>query len=296
MAANKPALQPAKSQEDRLDLVSATWILASNDDNPEISYRSLRQRLDLSMDVDERRLVASHPELFRLHIPQTRLEQLKERYRLGKEIPLWLRQLPKEQQTSAIEELTTEDFFRSQFRAQEDASRSPIEIIEWGLQHIDRLRTAAAEFREEKIRRWSLLWTPIVSLLIAFLSLLGSLYVSYQTGRDQSALKRYEVSFRPKLEAYTHFMLSISRSFDQALEPGPILVGTLNDADLALIQIEPLLNSKAAREKMHSDYQDFVAFCLNVNKSHKRSESDVEKFLQFRDGFRTLLYQSLFEY
>lgn len=113
--------------------------------------------------------------------------------------------------------------------------------------------------------------------------------------KDQRVLKQYEISFRPKLEAYTHFMQAISRSFDQANAPGPVLIGTLNDADLALIQIEPLLNSKAARDTVRSDYQDFVALCLNVNKSRKLSESDIAKFLQFRDEFRTVLYQALFE-
>jgi hypothetical protein len=293
MESSEPVQQRTRSEEDHCDLVSAIWILASNDEYPEISYQGLRQRLDLAVEVNERRLVASHAELFRRRIPENRLDELKSRYRLGKQIPSWLHQLPEEQRASAIERLTTDDFFRSQFRAQTDAPRSPIEIIDWGLKHIDRLRTAAAAASEQKIKRLSSVWIPFLSTLIAFLALGSSMYVQYHSSKDQRALKEYELSFRPKLEAYTHFMLAISQSFDRAVDPVPILNGSLNDADAALIQLEPLL-SPNARDKVRSDYQDFVAFCLNMNKTGKRSESDIAKFLQFRDEFRKVLYRALF--
>lgn len=189
MESSKPVQQRVRLGEERLDLVSAIWILASNDDYPEISYQGLRQRLDLSLEMNERQLVGSHAELFRCRIPENRLDELKARYRLGKQIPSWLRQLPEEQRASAIERLTTDDFFRSQFRPQSDAPRSPIEIIDWGLQHIDRLRTAAAELREEELKRFSLVWTPLVSLLIAFLTLAGSAYVQYETEQGPARIK-----------------------------------------------------------------------------------------------------------
>jgi hypothetical protein len=49
--------------------------------------------------------------------------------------------LPESQRGASVDEL--EDFFRSQFRAEEDAPRSPIEVLDWGLKHIDRLRGGA---------------------------------------------------------------------------------------------------------------------------------------------------------
>lgn len=45
-------------QPEQLDTVASVWILASNDENPEISYRGLRHRLRLSENVNERQLVA----------------------------------------------------------------------------------------------------------------------------------------------------------------------------------------------------------------------------------------------
>ena len=47
-------------QQEQFDTVAAIWILASNDENPEISYRGFgRERLRLPTDVDERQLCCS---------------------------------------------------------------------------------------------------------------------------------------------------------------------------------------------------------------------------------------------
>ena len=43
-------------QSGQLDTVAAIWILASNDERPEVSYRGLRFRLRLPDEVDERQL------------------------------------------------------------------------------------------------------------------------------------------------------------------------------------------------------------------------------------------------
>lgn len=56
---------------EHLDTLAAIWILASNDERPEISYMGLRHRLRLAGHVDERRLVADRGELFRLSIPES---------------------------------------------------------------------------------------------------------------------------------------------------------------------------------------------------------------------------------
>jgi hypothetical protein len=108
-------VQSVESTElQQMDIVAAIWILASNDENPEMTYRGLRHRLRLTKDVDERKLVADRRELFRLSIPQNRLDELKKRYReKAKILPSWLRELPEQDRTAAIEHLTVQDFFRS---------------------------------------------------------------------------------------------------------------------------------------------------------------------------------------
>ncbi len=157
---------------DPLDTLSAIWILASNDENPEISYAGLRRRLRFDDAVDERQLVAEHGELFRLTIPEARLGELKERFRAGKHLRSWLGEVPEgAEREQIIERLTSNDLFRSQFRAESKAPRSPIEIVDWGLQHIDRnpvkekhmstntieQRSAShAQASEPKLLRWTM--------------------------------------------------------------------------------------------------------------------------------------------
>jgi hypothetical protein len=60
------------------------------------------------------------------------------------------------ERAEAIKKLTSENVFRSQFRAEDDAPRSPIEIIDWGVQHIERLRRADLEKNERTARSWEI--------------------------------------------------------------------------------------------------------------------------------------------
>src|SRR5581483_9783289 len=187
----------------KLDIVAAIWILSSNDEKPEISYRGLRDRLRLAEEFDERQLVADRRELFRLGIPQSRLKELKGRYHEGKLVPSWLRALPEAERPVAIDELEEDDFFRSQFRADANVPPSPVEVVDWGLKHIDRLRSAILEKEESRLKQWSGKWIPLASTILAVVALLTSTYMQVHASSDQRALKEYELAFRPKVDA-TH--------------------------------------------------------------------------------------------
>ena len=151
---------------DDLDVVSAIWILASNDDNPIITYSGLNHRLGLPEDYNVKMLVASRPELFRPRVPESRLKTWKDRMLSGKSIPGWLTAIENsEERGAAIEAITREDVFRSQFRAHSNAERSPIEIISWGLEHLDRLRKARAEANDASAKKWQMWLVFGVSLI-----------------------------------------------------------------------------------------------------------------------------------
>lgn len=131
---------------DEFDILSATWILASNDENPSITYEGIKYRLNLPDDYDVRELISSRADLFRRGIPRQRLDKWKQEMLEGKHLPSWIREIEDDaERQSTISSLTTNDVFRSQFRAERDAPQSEIEIITWGLEHIDRLRKANIE-------------------------------------------------------------------------------------------------------------------------------------------------------
>jgi len=161
-----------KDDIDNLDLLSAIWILASNDDNPLISYKGIMYRLDLADEAKLRKIIAARPELFRKGATKHRIEAWKADLRNGKNVPAWISQLKSpEDRSAAIESLSSEDVFRSQFRAHSNAERSPIEVIKWGLEHLDRLRKAKSEQQEAVAKRWQMwlvFWVSLAGVVTQF--------------------------------------------------------------------------------------------------------------------------------
>ena len=176
----KPTRSTIKGS-DEFDILSAIWILASNDEDSIITYEGIKYRLDLPEALDIRGLVQSHGELFRRRVTAHQLEELKRDMLAGKRLPSWIRDIKDPSDRNAtIQKLATHDAFRSQFRTEENAPRSDIEIIDWGLQHIDRLRKASIEHREQKAK-WRVILLPYI--LVFILGMFSSLIVQYLTSR-----------------------------------------------------------------------------------------------------------------
>jgi hypothetical protein len=239
-------------QEDEGGVLSAIWILASNDENPIMTYRYLRLRLDLSDSCNVEELIKKHPELFRPGIPSWRLEGWKSKLLSGDKLPVWLKAIEsEEEQKKKIGSLTSEDIFRSQFRADSDSPKSPIELIEWGLQHIERLRKAKIEQKETKQKWLKDGLIPVLSLLIALGTVGFSSYFQYRNIETQKELKEYELSFKPKQEGYANFMASLGIAFDiAARNSGAVnpsqkdsrsLVAQIRQMELAFFVLEPFL-------------------------------------------------------
>ena len=87
-------------------------------------------------------------------------------------MPGWLKAIDESKRSAAIEALGSGDMFRSQFRAQADAERSPIEIIKWGLDHLDRLRKARVDANDASVKRWQMwlvFWVTLLGVVSQFL-------------------------------------------------------------------------------------------------------------------------------
>lgn len=163
-------------EPDEFAILTATWILASNDENPLMTYKGINYRLDLKTDYDVKRLIKSRGELFRRGVQDFRLKEWKtEMLQSHMKRPLWIRELGDEHaQHEAINSLTPNDVFRSQFRAYSGAEKSSIEIIDWGLQHIERLRKASMESKEQYAKSKEVRWVlgiSIISLIVSALNL-----------------------------------------------------------------------------------------------------------------------------
>lgn len=161
-----------RRDSDDLDTVSAIWILASNDENPLITYKGLVHRLGLPANCDVKAIVASRPELFRPGATESRINNWKTNLRAGKSLPAWIREIADPAaRSAAIEAIAPSDVFRSQFRAHSNAERSPIEIIKWGLEHLDRLRKARTEATDASVKRWQMwlvFWVTLLGVVSQF--------------------------------------------------------------------------------------------------------------------------------
>lgn len=78
---------------EELDVLSAIWILACNDENPILTYEGIRYRLNLPATYDVRALIRKRGELFRLGANPEAFEQWKGRMLSGKHLPAWIRVL-----------------------------------------------------------------------------------------------------------------------------------------------------------------------------------------------------------
>lgn len=290
-----------------LDIVSAIWILACNDENPIITYEGIRSRLGLASEFDIKGLVGTRAELFRHGIPAKRLAKWKQEMRAGRHLPAWIRDVDdEEKKTAAIEAMSVDSLFRSQFRAEANAPRSPIEIIDWGIQHIDRLRKAGVEARDERFRWITGLAVPlfsmVISMVIAVAAILTNSYSESRRTSSEVESKKYETTFRIKEDAYISFMKAIGDVYDRAYRSDtpaiiqrPALAQSIDRLETAYYSLEPFLNKQKQSEVLNK-YQEFVSMCLELQKEPDSPDREkyLDKFLAFRLYFRTELYEALF--
>ena len=131
-----------------------------------MTYKGIVYRLDLPTTFPIHAIVHSRPELFRQGVPRVRLDAWKADIKdkpLNR--PSWTRNLGTEdERLQAIDGITNEDVFRSTFRTESGAPRTEVHLIDWGLQHIERLRIDQLERRGEATKQREFTWTVVLGL------------------------------------------------------------------------------------------------------------------------------------
>jgi hypothetical protein len=287
------------AKSDDLDILSAIWILSCNDENPIITYRGLTQRLGLPEDYDVRALVQSRSELFRPGILDSRLRDWKTKMKSGKGRPGWILEIhDKAEQEKAIDAIARNDVFRNQFRVEQDAPKCGLETIDWGLRHIERLRKDAAEERQTRRGIWTSLIIPFSSLVVAVISVLGTVAVQWYSIREQAEMKRYEVGFKPKQDAYSKFMIAFTEAMTSAAARDKAAVfDQLKQMEGAFYLFEPFLTIQQ-RVDVHEKFAQFTSLC--IEEASKPSGSPppntafTDQAVQLRVHFQKQLYAYLF--
>jgi hypothetical protein len=297
---------------DQLDILSAIWIMSCNDENPTITFKGIKYRLGLPESYDVYSLVKSRGELFRLGIPQRRLVKWKQDMLNGSHLPSWVRDIENDiDRTAVIGNISTDDVFRNQFRAGFESPRAPIEIIDWGLEHIERLRRVNAEVSEEKIKRLTGIWIPILSTFIALAAVLSGAYLQLQTLSlqkyiqdsslaEQRSLKYYEVELKLRQEGYSAFMQHINSAIENASAKNSYSLGvSLHELESTYYDIEPFLVKSEIDQRalLWSKYQEFAIAASELTEqpvgTPKHAELEVLIQAQ-KDYFHSELYKILF--
>lgn len=281
------------------DILTSIWILACNDENPQMTYEGIKYRLGLNDNLDIKALVLSRGELFR---KQTQLSQLKvwkeEMHKEKTRIPSFIRDITDiSERKKKIDSLTITDVFRSQFRPDANSPRSEIEIINWGLEHIDRLRKAELDSDHERTRIFTSILLPLLPTIIAVIALINSYNIQKMSIKNQTFLKHYEVELKPKQEGYTNIMNSLSMAFYSAQQNNPTLMyQSLDKIETSFYIIEPFLTNYD-RETIWRQIQQFTGLCNTILKSDslkKEPEESLDSFFLNKDLFRKDLYNALF--
>jgi hypothetical protein len=288
------------AKTDDLDILSAIWILSCNDENPIITYKGISARLELPDAFDVRALVRSRTELFRPGVLHSRLGAWKEKMMNGRSRPGWILEIKDaSMQDEAIANLTKNDVFRNQFRTEDGAPKCTIEIIDWGLNHIDRLRKSAVEEREARAKRLGTVVIPLLSVMLALISVSATAVLQWKSIREQGEMKRYEVSFRPKQESYSKFMFASTSALvsASAQEKENVLMQLLQ-AEQVAYQFEPFLNDDA-RKEFWAKYSEFASLCIDRSNLELTKDSpEHRRYLanvgQYKVYFQKLLYDNLF--
>jgi hypothetical protein len=292
MAMSTPTARP-----DDLNLPSI-WLLSCLDENAILTYKGIVDRLHLP-EEDVKALVQISRGLFRVGIPEARLDTWKNKMKGTKKFPNWINALEDEAaKTKAINDLRTDDVFRNQFRLGDNAPKCSIEIIDWGLNHIDRLRTSVAQAREAQVRFWGTIIT-LGSVIVALLSVLVTSWLQLTSNREQSILKRYEVSFKPKQEAFSKFMIAIATApLYAAAQDTQNLQAQLSQADQGYYLFAPFLDEET-RKITKEKYTGFETLCDKRSKPHLQAgaqDADFEKNAkQYKAKFEEILYDHLFK-
>jgi hypothetical protein len=282
---------------DSLDILSSIWILSCNDENAIITYQDLNYRLNPPSDIDLRKLVQARAELFRTGVARHRLDRWKQKMLAGDRLPSYLHDLEDAERKREIESIGQDDVFRNQFRAGPAAPSAQIEVLDWGLQHIDRMRKARSETREQKLKELSGKWLPLLSTAVALVAILSTGFFQKQNMDTQARLKYYEVELKPKQESYDGFMKSLIDAGDNARKNDhTALVHDVTEMELAYYKLEGFLaeNNRENRDIIWKKFQDFSALCFNRVDQKDDSAEFIESLTEYKKEFRYLLTHTLF--
>lgn len=268
---------------DERAFLSTIWILSCTDKIPQMTYRGIRERVDTNLSDDQiKSVIDKRVELFREGIPTVQLNRWKDEMKSGKNRASWIANSPRNEQENIIDSLNKKDIFRNRFRNKLDSGPTPVNIIEWGLNHIEDMYKLQSERSEGRKQSIISIWIPLISLLIAGLSI----YTSYSTNNSKIEAEKFKTRLTYKQKGYSKFMTDFTTVTTATVDRNKDeLFTALQGINQSYYEIEPFIPS-SQREDIYQQFLNFQGIStLYVNDSTSR-ESYLENNLMYRNYFR----------
>jgi len=306
---------------DDLDVISAIWMLSCNDPDTIMTYKGIAHRLALKgWDVERvRHVVQSRAELFSPVVSSRWFKEWQEWIKKEAHYPGWVLELTgKAARDKAIDDLTRQDVFRCQFRNDNrptDKTDPCVPVcdtdqVKLGIEHLDRLRKAGAEERDERLKYRTTVIVPVVALLltslvgglstlVSYWSLQNSRHLAQQTAdltRADELVKLWDLSTRMRGNAYEGVFNSMQSASDAALagnkeETGKQLIQVRSD----FYRLEIVIDDPQARKQLWNRYGEFKQLCSDaLANSGKSSVSLPLAFENLQNELHHQLYDLLF--
>lgn len=301
------------------DIISAIWILACTDQDPLITYRGIVHRLDTEglTEADVRSLVRSRAELFSTVISNQWLYEWQRWIIDESHYPRWIIDEFREKhlQTQAVETIKREDVFRSQLRTYDKQGPCDIEQTSWGIEHIDRLRKANVEARQQRLSMWT---GFIVPVFIPLATILASYFITRQTlenatqmnqnttnlarqvAKADERIKLWDLAAKGRGDSYPLFMESVQGAFDAALRGDRrALDSQLKNVRSNYYKLEQEVENEKTRSVFWLQVKNFSNFCLGIVSAGRKGNSTksevlVSEFENRKENLHKLIYSVIF--
>lgn len=164
----------------------------------------------------------------------------------------------KKDRDKEIRKLEREDVFRSQFRAHDRQGRCTTDQVKLGIEHLDGLRKAWMEAREEKRKSCTILVSAAGVAASVIVSPLVTSYIKPQPNENsrQTARLTAEPAYESALDAMKLAFAAAGNG------EGAEMQKQLTRVSVNLLRLEPLIEKQDSREPLWKDYNELRESCL----------------------------------
>lgn len=307
------------------DKLISIWTFSCVTSNPKIAYESLVYRYDFQTIDEAKNLVKTFKEMFLPGIITSELESIKAQFQTENakddkvnDLPAWLiNKGDAATREPIIQALDKDSFFSSQVRFSDTIPPSSVEVLKWGIEHIERFRKEKKEKQEKRKKDIKEMWLPVASVVLSLFAVSIAGLVPYWTAGKQEKLqadlinsqkelqkahidhekilKYSELQVSSKQAGYSIFMKYLDDSYNNAAKnDSEALMNSLYQAELAYYDLEQFLK---VQTNLWKNFKEKTLGCDNLKTCEVKPKIENYKnnFVANKDIIKDEMFKELFK-